>query len=75
MSAELLLELSSALKPRPSCEAFRAQREQLLEAVNQPFILLLQLHTAPQLLTARASTTQSSIQLTLHTGSTHTLKI
>lgn len=73
MTAELLLELSSA--PELSvrllcCEALGSQSEQLLEAVDQPLILLLQLHTAPQLLTAGANTTQRRVQLLLLTGRT-----
>lgn len=76
MTAELLLELSSApeLCVRLLREASGAQSEQLPKALDQPLIVLLQLHTAPQLLTAGADTTERCVQLALHTGRTDTLK-
>lgn len=72
VSAELLLQLSSALQGRVRllCEELRAQSEQLLEAVDQLLILPLQRRTAPQLLAAGADSTQSCVQLTLHMGGT-----
>lgn len=77
MTAVLLLELSSVVElcVRLLCEAFGAQSEQLLQAVDQPLILLLQLHTALQLLTAGANTTQSTVQITLHIDGTGNFKI
>lgn len=77
VTAVLLLELSSVVElcVRLLREAFRAQSEQLLQAVDQPLILLLQLHTALQLLAAGANTTQSTVQLALHIEGTDNFKI
>lgn len=77
MPAELLLELSSAVElcVRLPCEAFRAQSEQLLQAVDQPLVLLLQLRTALQLLTVGANTTQSTVQLPLHMRGTDNFNV
>lgn len=77
VTAVLLLELSSVVElcVRLLCEALRAQSEQLLQAVDQPLTLLLQLHAALQLLTAGANTTQSAVQLALHIEGTDSFQI
>lgn len=78
MSAELLLELSSVAELRVRLllgEAFGAQSEQLLQAADQPLVLLLQLRTDPQLLTAGTNSTQRTVQITLHIDERHNVKI
>ena len=73
VAAELLLELSSAVELWVGllCETFRAQSEQLLQAVDQPLVLLLQLHAALQIISVGPDSTQSTIQLSLQGRDRH----